>query len=495
VMGFPGERTLDSAEMQLMDKWHELLAEFSALERVTGKMKHAEACARLERMARETLFQPEAHDVPIRVLGVLESAGLAFDHLWVSGLSDEAWPMPARPHPFLPVALQRRAGIPHSDAQLSLELDRRLTAGWLGAAGEVVVSHARMQQESELAASPLVREVPLVSREALGIRAFPTLRDAMRGRGELERIPDTHGSALEVVVRTGGTGLFKDQAACPFRAFAQHRLGARELASPQPGLAPHERGTLLHEMLRATWQAIGSRARLVALAADEKIALLEAAAEEAIGVLRRRRAEVLSGRFARMEQRRLVAIAGEWLAHEATRPDFEMVAVERKTPVTFGGITVHARIDREDRLAQGGRVIIDYKTGKAKATPAAWLGARPDDPQLPMYALASGEDVRAIAFAQVLPGNTQFCGLAMEEGLLPRVGTVDKVRAKVPVPRDWASLTAQWRREIEGLAAEFRAGDARVSPKAGAKTCELCAQKPFCRIAAAERAVEEEGVE
>jgi hypothetical protein len=29
--------------------------------------------------------------------------------------------------------------------------------------------------------------------------------------------------------------------------------------------------------------------------------------------------------------------------------------------------------------------VIDYKTGEAKV--AAWLGDRPDEPQLPMYAL------------------------------------------------------------------------------------------------------------
>ncbi len=493
VAGFPGDRGLDSSEMQLLDKWHDLLGDFATLERVTGKMKHAEACARLERMARETLFQAEALEAPVRVLGILESAGLTFDHLWISGLTDEAWPLPARPNPFLPVALQRRAGIPHADAASSLELDRRLTAGWLRSAGEVVVSHARTHQESELAASPLIAHLPEATREALAVPAYPTLRDAMRGTAALERVIDTHGPEPATLVRTGGTSLFKDQAACPFRAFAQHRLAARELAAPQPGLAAHERGTLVHEMLRGTWEAIGSRARLAALGEEEKSALLEQSALEAVGVLRRRRADVLSGRFARMEQRRLVAIARDWLELEAARAEFEVVAVERKTPVTFGGLTVEARIDREDRLADGGRVVIDYKTGKTKANIAAWLGPRPDDPQLPMYALASGEDVRGLAFAQVLPGAMQFCGLAMAAGMLPKVATPDKASARLDVPADWGGLTAQWRRGIEGLAAEFRAGDARVSPKAGAKTCELCAQKPFCRIASGARAPEAAG--
>ena len=59
--------------------------------------------------------------------------GCEFDHLWVMGLSVDAWPLAARPNPFLPLALQREAGIPESSAQASLELDRRITQGWLAA--------------------------------------------------------------------------------------------------------------------------------------------------------------------------------------------------------------------------------------------------------------------------------------------------------------------------------------------------------------------------
>ena len=57
----------------------------------------AEAFAFLQRLCATTLFQPESPDAPIQILGVLESAGLRFDCLWVSGLTDEAWPMQARP--------------------------------------------------------------------------------------------------------------------------------------------------------------------------------------------------------------------------------------------------------------------------------------------------------------------------------------------------------------------------------------------------------------
>ena len=64
----------------------------------------------------------------------------------MSGLTDEAWPLAARPNPFLPVALQKKAGIPEASAEGSLALDRRLTEEWQGAADEVVFSFFDQRQ-------------------------------------------------------------------------------------------------------------------------------------------------------------------------------------------------------------------------------------------------------------------------------------------------------------------------------------------------------------
>jgi ATP-dependent helicase/nuclease subunit B len=480
-MGFPGERPLDSAEHQTLDKWHELLGEFAALERVAGKMGFTAARERLRGMAREAIFQPEARDAPIRVMGILESAGQEFDHLWVMGLTDEAWPLAARPDPFIPVRAQRAAGIPQADPVSSLELDRRITQGWLGAAGEVVVSHARMKKESELAPSPLIRSIALASLDELAVERVTTLREAIRAAAVIETAQDARAPAVEVTKRSGGTGLFKDQAACPFRAFARRRLESEPLETPRPGLDARDRGTLVHEMMRAVWVSLGTRERLVAASEAELAAVLGACADEAIGVMRRRRSDALAGRYAALERERLMRLAAEWLAKDRQRDDFEVVAIEEKRAVTFGGITVDAKLDRMDRLAAG-RAIIDYKTGVCKTSD--WMGKRPAEPQLPMYALGGGEDVAAVAFAVVKTGESKYKGLSRESNLIPGACTIDKDRS--PAARrysNWADLVAGWRVELDATGRGFAAGDARVDPKRGLATCENCKQQMFCRIA------------
>src|SRR5205814_8660181 len=108
--GFPGERTPDSEEFQTIAKWHEALGELARLDRVSSPLPFREAFRTLKNICGDTLLQPESPDTPIRVLGLLESAGIELDHLWVTGLTDEAWPIKSSPNPFLPLAQQRTAG-------------------------------------------------------------------------------------------------------------------------------------------------------------------------------------------------------------------------------------------------------------------------------------------------------------------------------------------------------------------------------------------------
>jgi len=245
--GFPGERALDSDEFQTQAKWHEALGELSRLDRISKEMSFSQAFQTLRKICADTLFQPETPDTPIQVLGLLESAGVEFDHLWVTGLTDEAWPLKSSPNPFLPVAQQRKAGIPEASAETSLALDRRITDGWKQAAGEVVFSHFTKEEDRDVLPSPLVADIPA---KAVEVPAFPRLRDAIFASRERETLQDRVAPAVRAKQVRGGTRVLSDQAACPFRAFARHRLHAEELEEPAEGLDASKRGKLVHELMK-----------------------------------------------------------------------------------------------------------------------------------------------------------------------------------------------------------------------------------------------------
>jgi probable DNA repair protein len=460
--GYPGERALDSAEYQAYARFNALRGDLARLGRVVERLSAGEALARLRRLCAETLFQPEAPAAPVQVLGLLESAGLEFDALWVSGLTDDAWPLAARPNPFLPIALQKKAGIPEASAETSLALDRRFTAGWAGAANEVVFSWPRKDGDRELVASPLVAPG---AEPGPKLSAYPRFRDAIFARKALRERRDETGPAVPQREVHGGTRVLADQAACPFRAFAHWRLRAEALAAPEPGPDAKVRGQLLHALMAGLWRDLRSSA---ALSGDVE-PVLDKAARSAV------KEAGLEGPFAELEIARLRKLAGEWLVLERGRDPFEVVHTEQKRQLDIRGLTLSGRIDRMDRLLGGARagahVLIDYKTG-SRVTPNDWMGPRPDDPQLPLYVVTAREEISAVAFARLRAGNMKFFGFSAHEGAIPGVKAA----------LDWPALVAAWKAELEKLAGEFAGGHAPVDPKRGLNTCRNCDVQTLCRV-------------
>ncbi|MBL8524582.1 MAG: PD-(D/E)XK nuclease family protein [Betaproteobacteria bacterium] len=494
--GFPGERSLGSIDFQIVEKLRDAMSTLAALQAIQPRMRVDEALNQLRRIAGDLLFQPEADTAipaPIQVLGILESAGQQFDALWVTGLADNTWPLAARPNPFIPASLQRGAGVPESSAAESLKLDRRITEGWRRSANEVVFSHALVEgasgnNEQARAASALIRDIAPMSIESLlNAQLPPSYVETLCASASIEPIPDLPLALLPSPTRIrGGANVIRDQAACAFRGFARHRLAARALEVPQPGLDAAERGTLLHQVLNLVWQTLVDHVSLLAASEAELQQIVEQAAERAISEAHEKGVASLTGRFARIEQARLYRLVLEWLAYERDRTPFTVIERESSRDVQLAGLAMSLRLDRMDRLGDGTHALIDYKTGVAKL--ASWLGERPDEPQLPLYFCTAQEEISALAFARVKRGERGkvfgFEGVSAIEGLLPDVGPIEaKANLRNKGYVSWDVLTTEWEGSLQKLADDFSRGLAEVDPKHGGLTCAQCDLQPLCRVA------------
>jgi len=488
-LGFPGSRTLDSVEFQALARWRELMASLSSLDTAFGPATLTEAVGLLRRAAGDTVFQAESADVPVQVLGVLESAHLRFDCLWVANLSDERWPAEVQPNPLLPLVLQRGWQVPNASPDLALAHARHLMMQWASSTAELVFSHALREGDRQALPSPLIASTP--ARPFTDLAAPETVAPAMALRRDvgLDPVIDEQAPALDTmqaVAMRGGTRLFADQSACPFRAFATHRLHAQPLQAPAPGLDPVTRGGLLHTTLEAFWTDLGSQAALRALGDGALHTRVSASADRALDVLAQRRPGLLGPRLRELERERLLRAVHAWLDIEDARPPFTVVTVEVQAEIGIGGIHLSVRPDRVDRLEDGSLAIIDYKTGRASVN--AWLDERPDQPQLPLYATAYAagampggvQPVGVIAFAQLRPGETKVIGLAARDGLIPGAQVIGADEVKFGRP-GWDGLIEDWRTLLERLARQFVRGDAAVAPKALPATCAHCELPLLCR--------------
>lgn len=473
ALGWPGERALDSDEYQAVDAWRDRVSGLSLLDAVLSRLDLGGVLKYLAQQAGERMFQPERGDTPVQILGLLEATGLVFDRLRIMGLHDEVWPPAPDPNPFLPLTLQRALGLPRSSAHRELEVAQRMLDQLLSAAPEVRLSHPLSEGDRSLLPSPMITAFPLVNESAADLAAVASYRDLIHAAGLAmppEQIDDSFGPAIDGDHAGGGSQLFRLQAVCPFSAFARFRLNVRPLDEAVSGLDAAERGKLLHRVLDILWTELGDQQALLALDGAGRTALLSRSIEVVLEEERARRPQVFTAHFRELEHQRLMRQVEAWLDIERQRAPFVVEATEHKTRVSAGGASVDVIVDRIDRLADGGRVIIDYKTGRA--SPADWDGDRPDEPQLPLYSLLIEDDLRAMMFARIRAGDVNCIGIARDDGIAPKIRTAD----------DWRGLLSGWRVVLERLGEEFRAGRAVVDPKAWPKSCQYCGLTSLCRI-------------
>ena len=479
--GWPGARTLDSAEYQARVAWERLLLQFSSLGAVSTRMSRSTAVDKLRAMSRETVFQPEGSDAPIQILGVLEASGMAFDALWVVGLAADRWPRGPDPNPMLPIAWQRERGIPRSNSSGELSFARALTAGFAAAASEVVFSSASTIDDRPSSPSALIMaypEWPLPTSPPAWPRIIATHQ-------RLESVTDDHAPRLAAgSMAPGGSRIIASQSDCPFQAAARHRLAAEPWPAPLGGLSPRERGELVHLAVAATLVAFDT--------AGEKRAV-EAAVEAALAQFPAVRWRSLPALVRAAEATRLQRLLHAWLEIERARPPFTAQGVEAKAKVDLASLTFRIKFDRVDALADGGMAIIDFKTGRAER-PALWFDPRPRATQLGMYVLAQrdahpGVEVRAAAYAQLRPDAVAAVGLAADASAWPALSQVTQVSGcKLD---DWQALEAWWRAQLGTLAAEIAAGNAVVSPRQKPLACRTCCLQPLCRIQSVRNLVEQ----
>nr|WP_281722193.1 PD-(D/E)XK nuclease family protein [Nitrosomonas nitrosa] len=470
---------LSSEEYQVAEAWNAVLAEMAALDWVMDTLSVSEALSQLGQMARERIFQPQTGEAPIQVLGPLEAQGVQFDHLWMMGLHDGVWPHPPRPNPFIPLPLQRKHGLPHSSEQRELSVTRMLTQRIVTSADEVIVSYPRQEGDETLRASPLIKSYPSLAVDALSVSSIALWRDCVHHAAQLSEWPSDDAPPLLQITAGGGSRIFKLQAACPFRAFAELRLGATSLGELQIGLNAMARGTLLHLAMEKVWGKLDSHAQLTALPDDQLSTLVLEQVEMAVDELAPRYPQTFTRHFRSIEIERLHGQVLEWLVLEKKRPPFRVIEKERKYSVTVGKLGIQLKVDRIDEIADGRRLIIDYKTGKAESN--RWFGNRPDEPQLPLYSLIAEEALAGITFAQIRAGNMVFQGIGVEEGIVPGMKSVEQL-AQAREFGGWPQLRAHWQATLEALADSFCRGEAAVDPKQYPVTCASCTLQPLCRI-------------
>lgn len=461
-----------SVEFQAAERFRELLGSLAAADAVIGAQTRESAQRVLRRAARDTAFQPQTGVPAIWVSGQLMDPWLNYDGLWVTGCSDDRWPAPVMPVALLPIRLQRDFGVTAASAELQMQAAIDLQRRWQLRARSSVFSWADAADGMAAAPSPLLPREFALLQESSPALVHPHWHAWRAAAPRLERFDDEMAPPFGAGERTHGVATLRAQSRCAFRGFAESRLQAEPLEIPIPGFNGGERGELVHYALEHIWAQLRDSNGLASIEATARSELLQDAAEHALKKVYPRRHP--GQRWREREHLRLQNLLGKWLDTEAQRAAFRVEQIEQEAQVAnFSRLDFRVRIDRIDSLADGARVLIDYKTGSAAAD---WRGERPDNPQLPIYALLQPHRLVAVAYGSVNAAKPGFEAESERRDVFNATKRVSQLEGQ----GSFAALLEIWRARIEKLAAEFAQGRAEVAPTW--KACASCHLQGLCRV-------------
>lgn len=293
---------------------------------------------------------------------------------------------------------------------------------------------------------------------------------------------------------------------CPFSYFAERVLRLTPLEEAEPEADPLEVGNLYHQILYAFWslhrgETVDLSRRGAYLAELRQVAEAQLTAYEAQGLRshpglwRVKRAEIL-GRVLALVDWELERTAGGGLAPTWLEMGFGVPGLDpdsRPEPVWIGqseagepaagqsdaGFFLKGKMDRLDLAADGGFVVLDYKTG---VSPSSTDIAAGRDLQVPLYLQAArillGQGHRPLGGGyESIRLRTRTQGLWKKEEA-DRTGV--SRGAGVLAEADWEARLQASLSMARGYVQAIRVGDFRVSPNG--ECPERCPYQRICRV-------------
>ncbi|MGN6848242.1 MAG: double-strand break repair protein AddB [Sphingomicrobium sp.] len=293
----------------------------------------------------------------ISMWGLLEARLQRADLLVLGGLNEGVWPAALAPDPWLPPKVRAKLKMPTLEFRIGLAAHDFASA--LGAP-EVLITRSRRDSKSPTVASRFLLRLDAISgglpRDLRLERLTRTLDDP--GPAEPVDRPAPSPAAEQRPERISVTAVDRLQAD-PFAFYAQAILKLRALDPVDDDHTAKWKGIAVHEALENWLQQDNCDPDKLRPRAER---LLQ---DDAIHPMLR----------ALWAPRLLEAI--DWIAameRENQAKGRRPLTAEAKGETVLAGVTVHGRVDRIDRLAEGALAIVDYKTGQPPSQKAVTEG-------------------------------------------------------------------------------------------------------------------------
>lgn len=267
-----------SGTKQLINKLMEAINGLKSLEIVCPEdYTGAQALGFLRSALIQKQFQPRIKAKRLQIMGFMEAQGQKFEEARIINFQDRAWPANAAPLPYLPYTLQEHFGMPNSSPKANLEFAEHITESIKKVAPLGSISWCRSNGSSdkleEYRLSPLWESLTggkTISGNSVSdvvISSLNTWPEDINTNKNSELVSRFNESSTladdELPVQPeelqtdgtfkGGTKVIETWAQCPFKAFAELRLGAKAIEDIEQYPGAREKGNLAHNIMQFFW--------------------------------------------------------------------------------------------------------------------------------------------------------------------------------------------------------------------------------------------------
>ena len=452
IWGFTSDRNLSSSEYQIFEKYQveslvlNKLSDFHQLTTLDDALKIL-----IEHM-NAVIFQPQSGSANIYILGSLEAEGLFFDFAWVSSMTSSFLPGKIKMPLFIPPKTSVEYCLPGTSFELITKESEITLNNLQNLSKNLTFSYSTYSDSREQIATPyLLFEDP------------QQIEDPQVTPREMELIEDFIAPKIKNLEIKKGVKTLQDQMGCEFKGFI-NRLNFQEINDSVIGISKLEQGNIIHNILERFFNEVSSSSELKELSETRLDELIETHSENALQ-------EIPQSNFRINEKVRVKKVIKQYIDLEKNREFFEVVGTESEAQVDIAGLKFSTRIDRMDRLKDGSKLIIDYKTGKNIGI-SKLINQPLEQAQLPIYAISN--EVDGVAFATINSQDSKFKAITKNKNDLPMSSQSIN---RMP---EWKKQVSDWKDELVQASQKFQNGHAEVLPSSHA--CDFCDYDLLCRV-------------
>ncbi len=423
----------------------------------------------------------------VQIMGLIESRGLAFERLFLLGMTSTGLPQPVRPLPFLD--FQERGHVLGGTLRSQYEFAHAAFQHLMASAPEIILTRPEEIEGEPLSATPLWSAPWQAASvdfwtipDAAWFRA-PWLNSAWKGfiDPRPEQTPADHLTTSIPFPESLSVSSLAAAFQCPFRFLIQELLGLKPLAEPFGGLRPEDRGLSIHQVLACITRKL--RPRLQEGNLDWEIVF--PSVQECVDTVHEKMATIPTWQVERrrwlgqefgllklwfQEELNHLQAGWRWLAEEIP---FKGLTVEG-WPTTLNG-----RIDRIDFHPELGLLCWDYKSGSSPNFSEVF--SHLSEPQLPAYLLAILQGLVEI------PGHSRLHGYPLQAGYITLKSEkdfkLDRLRADA---QQWEDLLGVWQKRLVELGQKLQQGQFHAEPvpsgqlRERERLCSYCGLLTIC---------------